>query len=343
MSDNVIRFEFGTSGGGGGGGGSSGGSGGGGSGKGGSIFDPEYAARKQAEREDQARQIRDSYNSMVSARMKAADNLESRMRALDVSREVSRMAGPGALFRRLAGGEQDNPLGTGYLAATSLHGVATKAGELGIPGSSAIGNIASAGATGGPYAAAAAAGFETIKAAASALTDQIKSAQNNAFQYSPVAAGAQARSDARDMLYNVREAKEVGEAVARQADAEADIRNILRDALLPIKAFVIDKLAGFTEFIRDAMVALQEIVKTLAEVARDAFGDGKMADIPKLLKDLPNRVRDEIKKLDDARKGAGDDEFLIAFLGQVVPNADKKVDIAQRKAQPGIPAFGFGM
>jgi hypothetical protein len=83
--------------------------------------------------------------------------------------------------------------------------------------------------------------------------------------------GAEARSEVRGTLADVREAQELGPAMARMIDAEMDLKLEFRQLILPIKKFVVEVLADRLELIV-RLVKIAENFPTIFEKSIDTLG-----------------------------------------------------------------------
>ena len=85
--------------------------------------------------------------------------------------------------------------------------------------------------------------------------------------YNGSLAGANARADVRSLMGDLREAKELGPALARLTEVESRANDELRALLLPIKEVVVNRLAGLAETLLDAWDFVKPIFTTIGEAA----------------------------------------------------------------------------
>lgn len=219
--------------------------------------------------------------------------------------------------------------------------------SAGVPGASALGNIASGAAAGAPGGAAAAAGLEIAKSVATAIRTTFVDAQRNAMAYSGEAAQAGAMADVRSTLQDLKEGQAMGESIAKFTSAQSDLENTVRELLLPIKKVVVEMIADGMRLIADtlqgvidATVASIVVLDTIVILVNDLFGTGKIADIPDLLKKINERINDAIKKANAKDDAADVDPFLDQFLKMDIGGANQPVPQMNAGARGGLGVFG---
>jgi len=74
-------------------------------------------------------------------------------------------------------------------------------------------------------------------------------------------ASSSARQDNARLMADVREANETGPELSRLTDSMTDIEMLIREGLLPIKKFVIEVLADFVQFLKDAVLQMLNVLK----------------------------------------------------------------------------------
>ena len=119
----------------------------------------------------------------------------------------------------------------------------------------------------GTAAGAAASAYTT---AADAFIQRGKELQ----KYDSGLAGANARAEVQGIRSDIREAQELGQAVARLTDAQTKLDAELREILLPVKKFLAVEVAKITEFLAQAV----EEIRKLNPLAKD-----KPLDVKSLL------------------------------------------------------------
>jgi hypothetical protein len=113
-------------------------------------------------------------------------------------------------------------------------------------------------------AAIARAGSQVVDAFGK-VTDAFIQRGRELARYSPELAMASGRALVREIGSDVREAQELGPALARLTDAEGEIAADLRALVLPIKKFLVEELAGFLEFARTSLGLLTHPTETIKE------------------------------------------------------------------------------
>lgn len=143
-------------------------------------------------------------------------------------------------------------------------------------------------------------------------------------KWSATVAVARGQADIRGLLGEFREADELGPGIARMTDAQSRLSDDLREMLLPIKKFVVEKLANLLERLVDwaEKVKVEEwgtkivvTLEALGEAISQAL-DGNFGAAIAILNGIDKRIADEI---DRQRKKADQNEQmpLDAFIGML--------------------------
>lgn len=122
-------------------------------------------------------------------------------------------------------------------------------------------------------------------------------------------AGAQA--DVRKLMGDIKESQELGPSLAQLTDGQSRLDNTLREILLPIKKWVMEKLAGIMDRLADyadrthkAIVGMLELMRGLQE-AMKAYTDGGLIsgvkNAGKVLAELPERIAKAMAKVDEEK------------------------------------------
>ena len=132
--------------------------------------------------------------------------------------------------------------------------------------SSALAMLGPTGAAAGAALSAVATG---VQAFGNVIDSFIKRGEQLA-QYSPEIAQSQAKREIANELADMQEAESLGPGIARLMDAQNDISNILREALLPIKKYIVDTLAPILEFladqIRNGVILINDVATILKNI-----------------------------------------------------------------------------
>jgi hypothetical protein len=178
-------------------------------------------------------------------------------------------------------------------------------------------------------------------------------------QYSPELQAANVGADIRSMLGDIREAQELGPGLARLTDAQSQLGDDLREMLLPIKQWIIEKLSGIMESLHESWPEIQATLAGSWEALKrftalfEAWATGH----------LPNLVKEAIaigsgdigKAYDEALRKAKDRskndpvKFLIEKqqqqLDQLARAAEAfgRVNLFQPDGGLDVPAFNLGM
>lgn len=171
-------------------------------------------------------------------------------------------------------------------------------------GSAAEIEAASAGRLVGFIGAIGAAGV-AVGAFATALvtiTQAVNARARELAPLSPTLAMSSARADIKSFFADVKEAQTLGPGMARVQDASTDIWVEIRNLLLPIKEFLIDKLATLLEFIRDVLQGTRDGVIAMEIVITDGFQaildlvSGERTKALEIIADIPDHIARKIKE-----------------------------------------------
>jgi hypothetical protein len=160
------------------------------------------------------------------------------------------------------------------------------------------------------------AGANVLNDVITAVADRGKSLQG----YDARIAGAASEQQVAGILNDIREAQTLGDDYSRLIKAQTSVESDLRDLLLPIKQFVVEKLAAFMEFVSDAIRSVKEAVEDIRSVIKAIHtivnailealqkfmtGDvaGAMAVMAKAAVDISSTMKDREKR--EAQRGAG--------------------------------------
>lgn len=164
--------------------------------------------------------------------------------------------------------------GAGNIAATSAANSGAAFGKAVDAASMGLSKL-------GPYGMAAAAGLQTVTTAAGAFTSIVKSFADRGKeleQYSGATASAGARAEVNQMKADMREAQVLGDRMAKMIEKQDQADRTMRELLLPVKEFMLDKLLQFMNNVIDFMKSVLKF-----------FGEGG-ALIPGPVKDWANKV-----------------------------------------------------
>jgi hypothetical protein len=164
-------------------------------------------------------------------------------------------------------------------------------------------------------------------------------------RYSPELTAAGARADVRSIQSDIREAQELGPALARLTDAQSSVENDLREMLLPIKKFVVEVLAEFLESVADAFNVVKNlpaIIEATGETLAEAFTEAIQLHFEaaqKKIDELPDRLAKILKK-DQPPPDLLENFFKIADEALGIRYGRPDDPIAQARDQRlNIPAF----
>ncbi|MDE2097167.1 MAG: hypothetical protein KGL39_07965 [Patescibacteria group bacterium] len=256
-----------------------------------------------------------------------------------------------------AGKSAMSSLGKGAGSLARGVGAGAEAAGAGEAAGAAAGGMEAAGAVGAVGAAAAplavvgvvVAGLAAVGVAAYKLSEAFIARGKELQRFSPDIAGASAGADVRSMLADMREAQELGPAIARMIDAQSQAENDLREILLPIKKVVADQLAVFMEYLRDFVQWLREswagalvYYETLIDLVKDIAN----RDWDKLKNDvetLPERMASASAKERKKREMENNFDLLANFkkMDQFNdflhgPNDPVAEDLRRRAAAPAL-------
>lgn len=179
----------------------------------------------------------------------------------------------------------------------------------------------------GPYGKAAGAALQSVigvvESFASVVTSFIERGKQLA-QYSPELAMSGARAEITSMYADMREAQELGPGIARMQDAQTELVTMLRDALLPLKKWVVENLAALLETLiqwaKDGYIAagdIKDILLALPVLIHDKFMllSNQTAAT---LADLENKRRDRRKDVGAAPKPDPFDDAMAEMLKGII-------------------------
>lgn len=147
------------------------------------------------------------------------------------------------------------------LAGTSAVGAALAGNNL----SGTIGAASALGAATIPGPVGAVIGvFGTLVSASKALVNAFLDRAKELKQYSPTIAAAEAVSQVRKMMADIREANVLGNDYARLIQSQTDIELQIRDLLIPMKQFLLENLASI----------LEGLTRVLSSPEADKIGKG---------------------------------------------------------------------
>lgn len=168
--------------------------------------------------------------------------------------------------------------------------------------------------------------------------------------------GANVRSEIANLQADIKEAQELGPALAELTDANTEFQSELREILLPIKKWLIETLASWLKGIIDLFhksVATWEAIKagfTAISGAVQAFFEKDLDTAKQWLKELPEHMKRafkfamfEFERERQDPKGIIDQQ-LAAFENQILPNGAPLnfPGVNPRPAAPGLPpVFNF--
>jgi hypothetical protein len=133
-------------------------------------------------------------------------------------------------------------------------------------------------------------------------------------QFSAPISVAEANKDARTMMADAHEADVLGPSMARMIDAETELNLTVRDALLPIKKFVVETLAERLErieagvkLVADAPEILNAVIQDVGYAIIDAVGHPWRSGgiIEGLFKRLPEDIEKARKRGQQEQDPAG--------------------------------------
>lgn len=170
-------------------------------------------------------------------------------------------------------------------------------------GASLAGKALSAvGLAGGPVGVAfagAAAALTSFQGVMDSFIDRGKQLA----QFSPELASAGAEAEVRSLKQDIDEANRLGPALAQLTEAQSKAEAGLREILLPIKQWLVERLAGVMEVIADAvgavkgnLAAVVELFKIVIDFFNNVFGSGQLSDIPALLDSIGARLKQAYKE-----------------------------------------------
>lgn len=117
------------------------------------------------------------------------------------------------------------------------------------------------------------AGLDVLSTAVKAASDTVSAFVERGKQlaeFSPALAVSGARAETVQTMADVREAQELGPALARLTDAQTDAQDAFRELLLPIKKWIVETMAGIMEgiakFCENAEVTFGKIYIVLSHL-----------------------------------------------------------------------------
>ncbi len=85
-------------------------------------------------------------------------------------------------------------------------------------------------------------------------------------QYSGPLSEAQARSEVRDILADIREAQALGPEIARLTDAQSKLETDFREITLPIKQFLVETLSGILTDVQETLNYYKPLVEQAVDL-----------------------------------------------------------------------------
>ena len=197
-------------------------------------------------------------------------------------------------------------------AANDNFGAITTAAE---GASNMLGKLGPAGEMAGAALGAVVTGAKAFNQVVDAFVARGKELQ----RYSPELSAANTIASMRSLLADFRESQELGPGLARLTDAQSQLSDEFRELLLPIKQFLVEHLADWlntvAEVVRNihaGIIGVEAGFQQIGILLNDAFGSGKMKDIPEHLKNMPAAIG---KAVEEARKKK--DRFDVILLEQM--------------------------
>lgn len=152
--------------------------------------------------------------------------------------------------------------------------------------------------------------------------------------------GASARDEIRSVLADVREAQELGDPLARLTDSFSEIQVLLRDAVLPIKKFIIEVLADFLEWfgqqVKEGQVLGEQavaLVKVLPEAIAATIA-GRFEEVRDIINRLLGVVRADVER----RQGQGQQQQETPIDAQL--RQLERAMLLDQQAAPAAPRRG---
>lgn len=183
-------------------------------------------------------------------------------------------------------------------------------------------------------------GFDKLAAATSSLITTFIDRGKELSQFSGKLTEANVKADLKSMMADMREAKEMEDPLARMTTSANEIWIEIRDAILPIKKFLSEQIAGFLErilgvieLVRAGVITVEEAIKTSIQVAYD-LSQLEFTAAEKHMKELPDNIAAAIAKtkeddadIDDLFKKMMDHPFGDLFPRDVQPNGNNGLGI----------------
>lgn len=168
-------------------------------------------------------------------------------------------------------------------AGGALAGVATALGPVGLA-------VAGVGIAVGVL-------YKSIDAAVTSFVERGKELAG----YSAELTGAGARANVRGTMADIREAQELGPAIARLTDAQSRVSAEWREFWLPVKEFLANQLANFLEVVatlmegfNDAMTVQKVILEAIFEVLQNPTKILGLTELPQKIADALEKKRRDI-------------------------------------------------
>lgn len=134
--------------------------------------------------------------------------------------------------------------------------------------------------------------------------------------YSGQISSAEARSDLKSIQADIREANELGPGLARMVDAEADLKQEMRELLLPIKRVVVSLLADRLEMMKKGFIIIENLPDIIDRVATDLgraiilAAQGEWTKALESIADINATVGKLLEKTKEKNQGDLYDEFF---------------------------------
>ncbi len=166
----------------------------------------------------------------------------------------------------------------------------------------------------GPVGELAGHALETVTKTAEAfnqMVDSFVARGKELAQYDVGLSQANAMAEVRGLLEDLKEAQTLSEPLSRLTEAQSQASAELRELLLPIKEWIIEKLADIMEFIvtvlRDAKATwdiMREVLVGIMAVLADAFGPSaagyQMKNIPGDIAGTYDAIKKILRKLEES-------------------------------------------
>lgn len=213
-------------------------------------FDALAQARERYLRDQQNREVQDAYDRL------SGNDIRKQKEAYAASNTQLLKDALGTL------GATRDAIGT---TGAASQGVASGDNASAVRG--AIDSVATIAATMGPAGEVVGATLKALNFAfdqATKTVDAFVERGKELSKYSPELAVSNATADIRKMFADMREAEELGPALAHLTDAQSQVSAELQELLLPIKQVVVEALSG-------VLVVIAQDIKALHEFGELAF------------------------------------------------------------------------